>query len=88
MLIAGKNNDRFLKNKVTEKFFRLNWLSQFTRWNRMLANASGRNMVFSHARFLSSNMKRLDLTSVEELPQTGRYKVYAEQLREEWQIEV
>ena len=69
-------------NKVTEKFFRLNWLSQFTRWNRMLANASGRNMVFSHARFLSSNMKRLDLTSVEELPQTGRYKVYAEQLRE------
>ena len=69
-------------NKITEKFFRLNFLSQFTRWNRMLANASGRNMVFSHARFLSSNMKRLDLTSVEELPQTGRYKVYAEQLRE------
>jgi hypothetical protein len=69
-------------NKFTEKFFRFNFLSQFTRWNRMLANASGRNMVFSNAGFLSDNMERRRLTSVDQLPNTGRFKIYQEQLRE------
>tara|TARA_R100001510_G_scaffold15773_1_gene13189 strand:+ start:3061 stop:6645 length:3585 start_codon:yes stop_codon:yes gene_type:complete len=69
-------------NKFTEKFFRFNFLSQFTRWNRMLANASGRNMVFSNAGFLSDNMERRRLTSVDQLPNTGRFKLYQEQLRE------
>ena len=67
-------------NKITEKFFRYTFLSQFTRWNRLLANASGRNMVLSHAEFLSNNMK--EGATVESLPQKGRFKVYAEQLRE------
>ena len=69
-------------NLVTEKFFRFNFLSQFTRWNRMLANASGRQMVFSHAGFLSDNMEYKRLKDVSQLPNTGRFKVYQEQLRE------
>ena len=69
-------------NKFTEAFFRWNFLSQFTRWNRMLANASGRQMVFSHAGFLSDNMERKRLTNVNQLPNTGRFKIYQEQLRE------
>jgi hypothetical protein len=69
-------------NRFTEYFFRLNFLSQFTRWNRMLANASARQMVFSHAGFLSDNMERRRLTDVSQLPNTGRFKTYTEQLTE------
>ena len=69
-------------NKFTEQFFRLNFLSQFTRWNRLLAAASGRNMIMNHARFLSKGMEQKGLTEVNQLPKTGRFKKYQEQLRE------
>ena len=69
-------------NRFTEVFFRLNFLSQFTRWNRLVAAAAGREMIMNHARFLSKNMERRDLTDVNQLPNTGRFKKYQEQLRE------
>ena len=69
-------------NRFTEKFFRLNFLSQFTRWNRLLAAAAGRNMIMSHARFLSKAMEQKGVTNVNELANTGRFKKYQEQLRE------
>lgn len=69
-------------NRFTEQFFRLNFLSQFTRWNRLLAAAAGRNMIMSHARFLSKSMEQKGLTEVNQLPKTGRFKRYQEQLRE------
>ena len=69
-------------NKFTEQFFRLNFLAQFTRWNRLLAAAAGRNLITGHAQFLSKTMVQKGVNDVDDLPKSGRFKKYQEQLRE------
>ena len=69
-------------NKITEKFFRLNFLSQFTRFNRSLAYQASQGLIFGNAQFLARNMQKRGVARVEDLPQTGRFKNKTEQLRE------
>ena len=69
-------------NKITEKFFRLNFLSQFTRFNRALGYQAAQGLIFNNAQFLARNMQKRGVSSVEELPQKGRFKTKIEQLTE------
>ena len=84
--LAERLNDAFgggqESNRFTEAFFRFNFLSQFTRFNRALAFYAGEGLMLNNARFLASNMRKRNLTNVEDLPNTGRFKTKKEQLRE------
>ena len=84
--LAERLNDAFgggqESNKFTEAFFRFNFLSQFTRFNRALAFYTGEGLMLNNARFLASNMKKRKVNNVDDLPDTGRFKTKKEQLRE------
>ena len=84
--VVERQNDAFgggqESNRFTEKFFRLNFLSQFTKFNRTLAYIAAQNLIYNNAVFLAKNMNRRNINDVNELPDTGRFKIKKDQLRE------